>query len=59
MSCMNIFTTETLHVFNVKFSVLELDTTNGRCEGRRDKFIQQELMHKSSMRTVRQVLTGN
>ena len=46
------------HIFDVDFSILELDTTNNRCEGRRDKYIQQELMQKLSMRTVRQVLTG-
>ena len=47
-----------IHIFDVDFSILELDTTNNRCEGRRDKYIQQELMQKLSMRTVRQVLTG-
>lgn len=47
-----------LHIFDANFSILELDTTNNRCEGRRDKYIQQELMQKLSMRTVRQVLTG-
>ena len=46
-------------LFSFNFSALGLSTSNNLCEGRRDKYIQQELLRGERMDTVRQVLTGD
>ena len=45
--------------FSIFYSALCLPTSNNLCEGRRDKYIQQELLRGERMDTVRQVLTGD